>query len=887
MAKVFISLICVWVIACGVETCFLPSSLYVPVPETIPVGYQVTKVHAAACDDNSVQFRVQDTRFRIDSDGTVVALAPVSMATGGRTFSVWVQDKNGAESEMEVHLVRRAGQGILKRIKRRWSPPPLHMLENVQGPFPYELEKIVSDSAAKFDVYYTISGPGVDKHPTGLFSIERNTGRLSVHRAVDREEFPHFEVLVRVFDRLTNRETDIPLNFTILVDDVNDNAPQFQELLKFTVPESFAGQVVGKVLATDRDDPCTDHVRIKYTLLSETNLFSIDGETGVITTNNANLDREVKDKYLVIVKIQDKLGAPNGLSNTATATITLSDINDNPPTFRETSYKATVEENQIEKLILRIPVDDKDQINTPNWISKFVITKGNETGNFRIDTDPSTNEGLLYVVKPLDFEQSPKINLEISARNEAELNGTSATWASIPVEVTVTNVDEGPEFTAPIVYFKVKENTPNGTLIGTYKAIDPETKSSNGIKYYKDKDPASWVTIDRANGDIKVANTIDRESNFVKNGLYNVTVKATDGSKTGTGTVVIQVEDVNDNKPQVGPGELVICEEDGASGSVIVAAEDKDQHPNAFDFTFALAEEDEDKWSLEYLNGTARLLKQKTALPRGLYEVPITINDLQGFGGVQTVTVRICQCRGGVCLAQQNSVTLGPYGILTLLLPLALLLLLFLLLAFFCSTKMGGMTIDEGDSGGTLLKSNTEAPGDEVDASLIKVPPFGNEQTVKGSVKGSMVDAGWLGNKSMSTIGVQGTHETDMYKSGITTSNMHDYYSSQYGNQLNMQGNQFVGGGMGVDSKYLTQDSSALKTWQTNGRCLNQKLGYMATAGDGRYADDIVHAYGYEGAGSAAGSVGCCSDYDDNENLDFLNTLGPKFRNLADVCKKT
>lgn len=49
--------------------------------------------------------------------------------------------------------------------------------------------------------------------------------------------------------------------------------------------------------------------------------------------------------------------------------------------------------------MLRIPVEDKDLINTPNWISKFVITKGNENGNFRIETDPKTNEGLLYISK--------------------------------------------------------------------------------------------------------------------------------------------------------------------------------------------------------------------------------------------------------------------------------------------------------------------------------------------------------------------------------------------------------------------------------------------------------------------------------------------------------
>jgi len=50
------------------------------------------------------------------------------------------------------------------------------------------------------------------------------------------------------------------------------------------------------------------------------------------------------------------------------------------------------------------------------------------------------------------------------------------------VSVAVGNTDEGPEFTAPTIRFNVKENTPNGTLIGKYTAVDPESGSGDGIK---------------------------------------------------------------------------------------------------------------------------------------------------------------------------------------------------------------------------------------------------------------------------------------------------------------------------------------------------------------------------------------------------------------------
>lgn len=66
---------------------------------------------------------------------------------------------------------------------------------------------------------------------------------------------------------------------------------------------------------------------------------------------------------------------------------------------------------------------------------------------------------------------------------------------------------------------------------------------------------------------------------------------------------MIQVEDENDNKPQIPTGELVMCEKEGEHSSVLVVAEDKDMHPNSFDFSFALTPDDEDTWSLQYVNG--------------------------------------------------------------------------------------------------------------------------------------------------------------------------------------------------------------------------------------------------------------------------------------------
>lgn len=59
----------------------------------------------------------------------------------------------------------------------------------------------------------------------------------------------------------------------------------------------------------------------------------------------------------------------------------------------------SVEENTIDVDVLRVTVEDKDLVNTANWRANYTILKGNENGNFKIVTDPKTNEGILCVVK--------------------------------------------------------------------------------------------------------------------------------------------------------------------------------------------------------------------------------------------------------------------------------------------------------------------------------------------------------------------------------------------------------------------------------------------------------------------------------------------------------
>ncbi|XP_008259396.2 desmocollin-1 isoform X1 [Oryctolagus cuniculus] len=860
------------------------------VPSHLQAAALVGKVNLEECLKSASLILSSDPAFRILEDGSIYTTRDLILSSERKSFSIFLSDYQRQEQkEIEVELSaigkktirkRQTKDTVLRRSKRRWAPIPCSLMENSLGPFPQHVQQIQSDAAQNYTVFYSISGQGVDKEPFNLFYIEKETGDIYCTRSIDREQYDKFEVYAYAITP-DGYVLEYPLPLFFKVEDDNDNAPYFEnKLTVFSVPENCrSGTSVGQVTAIDHDEPDTLHTRLKFKILQQIpdhpKHFAVHPDTGVITTTTPLLDRENCDTYQLVMEVRDMGGQPFGLCNTGTITISLEDENDNSPYFTETSYTTEVEENRIDVEILRMSVHDKDLPNTPHSKAVYTILQGNENGNFKISTDPNTNEAVLCVVKPLNYEVSRQVILQIGVLNEAQFskaaNSQPPTMCTTTVTVNIKDSDEGPECQPPVKVIQSKDGLPAGKELLGYKALDPETHSGEGLRYQKVGDEDNWFEINENTGDLRTLKELDRESKFVKNNQYNVSVVAVDAvGRSCTGTLVVLLEDFNDHPPQIDK-DVTICRHE--KDFAVLEPVDPDAPENGPPFQFFLDNSANKLWTLESKDGKRAILRERQNLDYNYYFVPVQIQDRHGFAAKHVLSVKVCdctipsECRMDVKSQRDvkpSNVILGKWAILSMALGSALLLCI--LFTCFCVTAQRTVKkcFPEDVAQQNLIVSNTEGPGEEVMEANIRLP------TQTSNICDTSMSVGTLGGQ-----GIKTQQSFEMVKGGYTLD------SSKGGGHQTLESSKGAGQGMMDTGRYAYTD------WQsfTQPR-LGEKVYLCGQDEEHKHSADYVRSYNYEGKGSVAGSVGCCSDRQEEEGLEFLDHLEPKFRTLAKTCAK-
>ncbi|XP_008291658.1 cadherin-like protein 26 [Stegastes partitus] len=624
---------------------------------------------------------------------------------------------------------------VLSRHRRTWIIDSFEIEEENQGPFPYALGKIQIER--EYQTFFELFGEGVDEEPMGVLSIHKDSGELFVHKAVDYEERTLLKL--RFQAKKTDLSIDTRLGIEIYIRDINDNPPLFQrDLYEHSVgEESTQGSNVLTVFAHDRDKSGSPNSTFHYEIKSVSpnvpdTKFFID-EFGGISFKGC-LDHEVTEMFTILVEAKDH-GEVIRLSSSTTVVIHVQDGNNHLPIISGQTGSSKVTEHEVGSSPLRLHVTDKDSPNSRAWKAKYTI-HGDEGEHFRVETDPDTNDGILTVVKALDFEAGAQRELSISVENEAPYfsckvkdKPSSGLWTvettkgddgavqphSVKVTIEVEDANDPPVFSVAVKEAVLEENAAVGTWVEKVTAVDPDSSHARDFVYKVGHDPAGWVTVDPHTGDITTVKPPDRESPHVVDGLYTILLHAVDDGEppqTGTATLQIHVADQNDNVPQPTVDFVDVCMSDSPTTTNITAF-DPDGNPFGGPFTFELLGNVNGKWKLNPAYGFTAGLVKESSVYAGPHTVNVKISDMQGQFGVYNLSVTVCDCTVTQnCRSRRATAGGAASGALGVVFGSLFLLLFMLLMAVFISCKTKFQTLPPDDcSNDTLLKSNTEKPG--------------------------------------------------------------------------------------------------------------------------------------------------------------------------------
>ncbi|XP_040265661.1 EP-cadherin-like [Bufo bufo] len=683
------------------------------------------------------KFDVGDPRFLVLADGSLIAKRHVKLHDATK-FHVNTWDARGTKYSTAVTIKRlhrpkekshRKGklpvltfpekQGGLKRRKRDWVIPPIHMSENDRGPFPKRLVQIKSNKQT--NILYSITGQGADTPPEGVFSIEKATGWMLVNKPLDREKQATYTLQSHAVS-VSGQSVEEPMEIIINVLDQNDNRPMFtEEVFRGSVREGVPpGTPFMNVTATDDDDPETENAILGYSILKQepedpaAGLFTINSVTGVISVIGTGLDRERIPEYVLTVQAADMEG--NGLACTAKAIIQIGDANDNPPVFDPVKYTALVPENEVGFEVQRLLVTDADEMNSPAWRAVYKI-KANEGGFFSITTDKDTNEGILTTAKGLDFETRKQFVLQITVENE-ERFAVPLLTSTATVTVNVEDVNEAPFFIPQVSVVDVSEDLPREQKITALVAQDPDKQQNQKLRYRIGNDPARWVTINEETGIVTGNGNLDRESEFVKNNNYTIIVMVIDDGipfATGTGTLVLQVLDVNDNGPVPNPRAFTICSRNPEPFEFMVT--DADLPPNTHPFEVELTHGSDVAWTAEMKGTNYMFVQPKEELKAGDYNLYVRLYDAQRRAQVTVVNATVCNCEGNAVSCLEKIVDGFDLPIILVILGavLALLILILLLLLFLKRKKVvkEPLLLPEDETRDNIFYYGEEGGGEE------------------------------------------------------------------------------------------------------------------------------------------------------------------------------
>ena len=404
------------------------------------------------------------------------------------------------------------------------------------------------DSGENARLTYTLQNES-GSETEAYFSIGQDSGSITLLKELDNEHAKYYSFYVTAEDHGLPKKKD-SAKVEIKVEDVNDNQPIFdnKNIMLSVKEDTRVGSILTSVHATDADESRKNGA-VEYSLTrvspADRGYFAINAHSGIITLTK-KLDREQVGCYELEVTAKDN-GEPS-LSARASVTITVEDVNDNPPFFKQKTYY--VQENKpVGSIVARIEADDRDIGDNAN-LEYFIINDGEIENIFYLDS--STGE--LELRRELDYETQTNYTMNVQI-----FSGDLQTTEKITIKVVDVNDNKPTIADLHMIYnnfisvespykYNLLEDiifTRNSAMpagpIGQIPYHDPDVLDTLTFGLASQAD-SSILTVNKTTGTIKIGQSLD--ANVELNARLSVFID--DGLNREFGNVNIEVKIVNE-----------------------------------------------------------------------------------------------------------------------------------------------------------------------------------------------------------------------------------------------------------------------------------------------------------------------------------------------------
>ena len=413
------------------------------------------------------------------------------------------------------------------------------------------------------------------------------------------------------------------LDVTVTVTEINEG-PEISGRDTLTVSENYEA-VLATYSGTDPEDASAEITRWSVTGRDGSD-FTIN-ELGELTFRRppdyerpADSDRD--NEYEVTVSASD--GKVYGIYE---VTVTVEAV-DEAPEFRRSSRDIfSYRENGASSLYTYRATD-------PEGAEVAWSVSGTDGGDFEIsETGVLSFEEAPDYDDPADDDDDNEYEVTVVATDQ------TGNAASLPVKVTVTDVNEGPIISGT-GQFIVREN--HDAVLGTYTGRDPEDP---------DLEITRWSVTGRDRGDFAINEDgelafrsppdYERPADSNRDNTYEVTVRASDGSNYGNFEVTVTVEAVNE-APDITGDEAISYQENSDRALETYRATD----PEKTDITWGLSGADSGAFAISETGGLTFLNAPDYESPTdsgsdNVYEVTVEATDEDGETGRLEVQVTV------------------------------------------------------------------------------------------------------------------------------------------------------------------------------------------------------------------------------------------------------